>query len=68
MLLWGAELTEQERAKAEQERAKAAQEKERADKTQEYAIAALCNLGLPVEQIASSLGLTIATVQQQRSQ
>ena len=82
MLLWGAELTkqerakaeqerakaEQERAKAEQERAKAEQEKERADKTQENAIAALSNLGLPVEQIASSLGLSIETVQQQLSQ
>jgi len=61
MLLWGAELTAQERAIAEEARS-------RADKTQEKAITALSNLGLPAEQIASSLGLSIETVHQQLGQ
>lgn len=61
MLLWGAERIEQEKARAEQEKA-------RADETQGNAIAALHKLGLPAEQIADSLNLPVATVQQQLEQ
>ncbi len=68
ILLWGAERVEQEKERAEQEKERAEQEKERADTTQRAAIAALNNLGLPIEQIASSLGLPTQTVQQQLEQ
>lgn len=61
MLLWGTELTEQERERAEKER-------ERANQTQKNAIATLNNLGIPAAQIADSLGLSIEAVQQQLKQ
>ncbi|MGB7485622.1 MAG: Uma2 family endonuclease [Phormidesmis sp.] len=56
LLLWGAELSEQERAKAEQERA-------RAEQTQKKAIAKLKELGLTIEQIAETLDLPVEDVQ-----
>ncbi|MEO1399758.1 MAG: Uma2 family endonuclease [Cyanobacteria bacterium J06635_1] len=72
LLLWGDELVEQERQRAEQERQRAEQERQRAEQerqraeqaesAQAAAIAKLLALGLSVEQVAESLGLSAEAV------
>ena len=59
LLLWGEELTEQERQKAEQERQKAEQERQKAEQIQRKAVSKLSELGLSVEQIAETLDISV---------
>ena len=67
MLLWGEELTEQERQKAEQERQKAEQERQKAEQLQRRAITKLIELGLSAEAVADTLNLSIEDVRRNPS-
>ncbi len=66
LLLTGSERAKLERLHAEQERQRAEQERQRADRAeqnQQAAIQKLLALGLTVEQVASSLSLSVEEVQ-----
>jgi predicted transposase/invertase (TIGR01784 family) len=73
LLLWRAELveeqrqrTEQERQRAEQERQRAEQERQRAEqeaKARRDAVPRLLAMGLQIEQVAEALGLSLEEVQ-----
>lgn len=67
MLLWGEELTEQERQKAQQERQKAQQERQKAEQLQRQAIAKLLELGLSAEAVADTLNLSGEDVRRSQS-
>ncbi|KPQ37571.1 MAG: putative restriction endonuclease [Phormidesmis priestleyi Ana] len=65
MLLWGEELTEQERQRAEQERQRADQAEqalEKAEQGKQTAIARLLTLGLSPEQIADTLSISVTDI------
>ncbi|MEM8809064.1 MAG: Uma2 family endonuclease [Cyanobacteria bacterium P01_G01_bin.38] len=63
LLLWGDERVEQERQRAEQERQRA----EQAESVQAAAIAKLLDLGLSVEQVAESLGVSAEALKSQQT-
>jgi Uma2 family endonuclease len=66
LLLWRAELVEEQRQRAEQERQRAEQERQRAEqeaKARRDAVPRLLAMGLQIEQVAEALGLSLEEVQ-----